>query len=442
LLKKLLFLLVLVSLTAAALWFGKSFIFPRQPNVVVVLIDTLRADHLSVNGYERDTSPNIDKFANENIHFKYAFTSSNWTPPSVASLFTGMYANTHGIMPLRTQWTTKKMPRLSEGFRTLAEVFQENGYETAAVLANPLLKKEFGYAQGFNRYKMLGRVTGERVNSMTFAVLDKLVEAQKPFFLYVHYLDPHDPYSAPDGFSGRYSGPLKSRTYPPEQEELMRRYDEEIRYVDHELQVLFDRLKKMDLYDDSVILLVSDHGEQFKERGYQGHVDMLHVEETHIPFILKFNNETKVHNTAVSLVDAYPTLVEAAGLTTTHPMHGLSLLGDLGKREKQGLILEVTRHYNQRAFISPDLKRIIVDYPMEKGVMFEDLDSYQSLKTFDMVKDPWEQTPLNDEVLSTKLFAQFESLYNTTAALRKFYTQDGVKMDEETLKNLKTLGYF
>ena len=126
---------------------------PVRHNVIILMLDTVRADHLGVYGYKRLTSPNIDCFARENVKFSYTVTAIPWTPPSVATMFTGLYAMTHEFIPPKTFKTTKKSGvKFNNQLMTLAEIFKANGYSTAAVSPNPWITEEFGFKQGFDTF--------------------------------------------------------------------------------------------------------------------------------------------------------------------------------------------------------------------------------------------------------------------------------------------------
>ena len=419
----------------------------KKPNVLIVLIDTLRADHLGYMGYERDTSPFIDSFAASNLVFKYGKSTSAWTPPSIASLFSGMYASVHGHMPLRSQTEYgKRFTKLDNSFVTLAEVFKENGYATAAISANPLVGERYGLSQGFDLFVSPGRERAEKVNWRARKYISEMWDRQKPLFLYLHYMEPHDPYEPPAPYDSMFSGELKSRSYPQEQSNLINLYDGEIRYVDSKIEKIFAWLKEQGLYEDMIILLVSDHGEQFMERGYQGHADRTYSEEIHIPFILKARSLQGIEETPVSLVDAYPTLLDLAGISVEHKIHGYSLVSAIQKRKKEGIYSEIIRHVNEKSYLRWDGYKLINEYIMQRGVVLTpDLLTADpemiSSQVFNIFNDPFEINPIKDEQLHAELSRSFLDLYAEHLGHKGDYKTSEIELDDKALEQLKTLGY-
>ncbi|MCO6430855.1 MAG: sulfatase [Deltaproteobacteria bacterium] len=448
---KKLIVLAFILLGAAAVaaygpWSPGSLSSGKKQNVLIILIDTLRADHLGHHGYERDTSPNLDKFASENMNFSYGVSPSAWTPPSVASLFTGMYASVHGHMPLK-EGKGSKFSKLDDSFTTLAEVMKEAGYDTAAISANPLVSEKFGLHQGFNLFVSPGRELAEKVNARTLKYLNDLRPKDKPFFLYVHYMDPHFPYGAPDQYKDMFSGPIKlegrfkGRQYGKRELRYMGRYDGEIRYVDKYIGEIFSWFKENNLYDDTTIFVVSDHGEQFYERGHLGHADRLYSEETRVPFIVKAAGRREKIDTPVSLVDVFPTVLDITGIKKPNPVNGVSVVSELDKRKREGVLTEVIRHWNQKAFIRGDGRKILIDYPMELGLLLSEFKNIRFQQIFDTNTDFAEVAPLTDESLLSQLSHEFLELYASVIKLRSQYSVGETAADEETINQLKTLGY-
>jgi len=432
--------LLLIAGTASAYFYSR---INKKPNILVIVIDTLRADHLGYNGYERDTSPNIDKFAKENLIFKNAMSTSDWTPPSIASMFTGFYPTTHGMMPPKSEDKLKvRSSKVPAELETLAEVLQKNGYTTNAVLANPWVGDNYGFAQGFDNFKQLGRnASARKVTGHALRFLETLKDGDKPFFLYLHYMDVHFPYKPKEGFDV-FQGPLKSREYPPKQVKFIARYDGEIKYVDYKVEEVLAWLKAQGMYDDLVIVLTADHGEQFTERGYQGHADRLFSEEIHIPLILKANGKQGEENTPVSLVDLFPTLLELAKIQLPYAVHGFSLLSELEKRQELGVLSEVVRHYNLKSHLHADGKKYIAEYHIDDPLIRKDLNGAIKEQVFDLNADPREMSPLQDNLLLEKMRAWYGKYYQDILNLREPFTPGGADVDKEMLKELKTLGYF
>lgn len=302
----------------------------RRPNVLVILIDTLRADHVSAYGYHRSTTPEIDRWLGRGgTRFDHAYAQAAWTLPSVAALFTGRFPGefVHGAM------ASYALPAASP---TLAERLRERGYETGAFVANPTVHAGIGFARGFDTYynpplsvesmKLSADDLTPRIESWLAA------HQRRPFFLYAHYIDPHDPYLAPDLKGGRssflpdYDGPVTGDwihgiyngrlTLPrPEQdiEQIKALYDAEIRYVDRHVGRLLSALEP-EVLRDTVVVLTSDHGEELFDHGGWKHGQTLYEEQIRVPLFVRWDGRVPADrsiDTPVMLVDVLPTLLDA-----------------------------------------------------------------------------------------------------------------------------------
>lgn len=318
---------------------------PGHPNVVLILLDTLRSDHVGAYGYQRDTTPNLDALANEGVLFEQTVSQSSWTMPSVATVFTSLYPSEHGL-------TSINRPFLDDRFDTIAEDFSRAGYETAAVSATPIISDQGGFGQGFRTfdetcYQMLDIAGAECV---TDAAIEWINKASGPFFIYLHYYDPHSPYNAPPPFRTMFDPayvpaglPLKngeghyfdqiirymghSGLTDRELKYMIALYDGDIRYADDNVGRLLKRLRASG--DNTVIAVIADHGEEFMEHGHLMHGHTLYSEALNVPFILKTPGSSHAGQRIkqiVRLIDVAPTLLEAAGLAVSAQMHGQSVL--------------------------------------------------------------------------------------------------------------------
>jgi arylsulfatase A-like enzyme len=309
-----------------------------HPNVILVIADTLRADALA------DSMPALQRFAADAVRFQHAYTQSSWTRPSVATILTGLYPSQHGAV--------HKMDPLPDEVTTIAEALGAHGYWSAGFVTNINVAPIFNFQQGFDEYVYLApdfyfwasdsatrlavykglRVARERLfgNRIYFrnyyqdaAVVDDAVDAwledrpPQPFFLLVHYMDPHDPY-----FEIPYDGRGIARVMDPHppasrKDELQALYTENVRYLDDFLDRLFARLKRMGLYDGSMIVITSDHGEEFQEHGGWWHGTTLYEEQVHVPLLVKRPREPRAganETRWARTVDVVPTIMAAAGL--------------------------------------------------------------------------------------------------------------------------------
>lgn len=409
-----------------------------KKSVVVLMLDTLRADHLGTYGYKRNTSPVLDSFAAENTKFSYTVTAAPWTPPSVASMFTGVYPATHGWMPPNMRDEVKKMAvKLDGNLVTLAEIFKANGFSTAAISPNPWITEEFGYQQGFDSFVTKIRAPAEEIVGIGKQKLTDLLAEDKPFFLYMHFLDPHDPYTPPGMYKTAFTDQVPGREYPAKELQRINLYDGEIQYMDSEIGKFFSFLKEKGVYDDLTIIVVADHGEQFMEHGQHGHGHQLFNEEVHVPLMVKSTklSGSRVVDVTTSTIDIFPTALDAAGITVPDGVPGVSLFNDEKLEARQGVLTEIQKDFNQKAFTTPDgLKLIRQTNPDTTETLYG---------VFDFRKDPLEAHPIGDQEVIATLNGEMTELNRFALEGRIQGSGDTTKaqMKESTIEQLKTLGY-
>jgi len=292
-------------------------------SVLLITIDTLRADHLGCYGYRRGATPTIDALAKQAAKFEHAFSAVPLTLPSHAALLTGTYPFYNGV---------RDQPgfRLSDNIPTLPEYFARAGYATAAVLGAPVLSRRFGLSRGFDEYDdHFGASTeeleavfsdtkrpAETVVRLALAWLDSK-PAGKPYFLWLHFYDPHMPYVAPEPFRSQFAD---------------RPYDSEIAYTDSALATLFAGLRKRGLFESTVIALTADHGEGLGDHGESTHGYFIYDSTLHVPLLVEAAGEaahpTDV-KTPVSLVDLAPTLLRLVGIKVPANMQGTDFSGSI-----------------------------------------------------------------------------------------------------------------
>ncbi len=294
---------------------------------MLIVIDTLRRDHLGCYGAQRETSPAIDAFAAHAVRFERAYTTAPWTQPAVASMLTGLYPSGHGL---------KRPGRLSGTIPTLAERLGDAGYATAAVVSHTLLKRRHGFDRGFERWDESPAAfpvrdsTSDAVTQAAQLALAALAADARPFFLLVHYFDPHYEYLRhPDvGFAAPRAGRLDGsqsvaelRAMVPlrndERELLTALYDEEIRHTDAAVGRLLDALAASGRAENALIVLTADHGEEFQERGWIGHTNSLYDELMRVPLIVRPPGGAGAPadvDALVSLVSLTPTVLDYAGV--------------------------------------------------------------------------------------------------------------------------------
>ncbi len=297
---------------------------PRRPNVVLYVVDTVRADRLGVYGYDKPTSPRLDAFAEEGVVFENAWAQSSWTRPSVASMFTGLLPPAHRAVGRRSV--------LPEGAVTLAEILAANGYVGMGLVRNPNAGRSFGFAQGFTHFRAADPGRDGAMIDWVRLWLDDREDAGGPFFLFLLAADPHGPYNplpeftnrldaggAPDRYrTRRYMRQLNRREVEPDPgtaEALSRLYDAEVAQNDHAFGVLLDELESRGLMDDTAVIHVSDHGEEFAEHGRWEHGKSLYEEALRVPFIMRLPGVAPRRIEAPAQhIDLLPTLLAYMGI--------------------------------------------------------------------------------------------------------------------------------
>ena len=320
---------------------ARSLPTPGRPNMVIYLVDALRTDRLGVYGQRRDLSPELDAFAAGATVYDRAWAPSSWTRPSVASIFTGLRPEVHG--------TNGRLDRLGEGMAVLAERFAGAGYSTGAVVANPNISAEFGFARGFDSFLLME--PERRRSTYLDREVERWLEARdrgRPFLLYVHAVDPHLPYEPPQPFRTRFApgveradlgstavvGALQARNLVGEDRyvpDLFALYDGEVACNDHSFGLLLDQLERRGLDRETVVVFLSDHGEEFFDHRGWIHGRTLYREVLQVPLVIRFPAQSEGRRVAapVQLTDLMPTLLELAGLDPQPGIHGISLLGPL-----------------------------------------------------------------------------------------------------------------
>ncbi|MFO8057320.1 MAG: sulfatase [bacterium] len=319
----------------------------QKPNIIIISIDTLRADHLEPYGHDMPVSPAISALAHESILFERCYSHASWTPPSVASLFTSLYPVQHGSLG-------KDRIPLSSGNRTMAETFAEAGYFTAAFSSSPFVHPDFGFGQGF---RVFGFEEDENAAALTAMAVDWLHERPAgPFFLYVMYFDPHFPYVPPENYLGMFrkgpeGKPLWRAGHVPNIKSLYglsaevgretynflhSSYQGEIAFTDDRVGALISRFRQEGLLRNSIVVLTSDHGEEFLEHGGFGHGNTLYEEQLHVPLLVRLPGGSGGGRRIASItrqVDLLPTLLEFAGIEHPAPVEGKSFLSALTQDE-------------------------------------------------------------------------------------------------------------
>ena len=322
---------------------------------ILISIDTLRADHLGCYGYPKETSPFLDSLSEEALLFENAIVQLPGTLPSHMSIFTGLYPSEHGIHP------HNKKNVLSKEIETLPEIFQRNGYRTAGHTEGGYVKGDYGFDRGFDEFDdsaegIPGDIEDTFQRGVTFL---RALEADEPFFLFLHTYEVHNPYLPPEPYNCAFWEGPPPPGYPVKKDEfpspevvayLLSQYDGGILYTDEVLKGFFEELDALGLLSDTTIIITSDHGEEFMEHGMLYHVQV-YSPTIKVPLILvhpDISDGIRVKS-VVESIDFAPTLLHIAGLGFDGNVSGKSLLGYIDVEEQQRVTEGYSENWNGRS---------------------------------------------------------------------------------------------
>ena len=442
-----------------------------RPNIVLISVDTLRADHLGCYGYQRNTSPHIDQLAAEGTLFENTISSTSWTLPAHCALFTGLADTVHGCLDIKQ--------RLAESRSTLAERLKSAGYTTIAFFSGATMHPIFGLAQGFDEYQdctsyadqstelaadgqvpwdeavraaARADITSPRVHHEVRAWLQE--NQSRPFFMFIHMWDVHADYIPPEPydrmFDPNYNGPITGRDvrYNPainakmptrDIEHLVALYDGEIAWTDAHIGKILADLDTLGLRDSTIVVLLSDHGEEFFEHGDKGHRQTLFDEVIHIPLIMRYPARIPAgrrYSQQARMIDILPTILALSNQQPPTDVMGQSLAPLFAGNNLQQDTLAVSELFTlgraYRSFRRPDRKAILHE-PTGNTMIFN------------LHADPAEKNPLPN-VQSPLAQAMIADMRNTTKWLleqrRRHETNTtATTLPDQVRQQLESLGY-
>ncbi len=422
----------------------------NKPNVVFIVVDTLRADHTSMKNPELRTTGYLrNTLLTDSIFFSRGYSNSPWTLPSVSSLITSRYPSQLGIRNL--------VSKLNDPDFTVAELMRENGYRTGAIISHILLKESYGISQGYDYFndKNISDEFGNHIAVSSPGVTKdatKFIQSQKnrKFFLFLHYFDPHYIYLDHEQ-NTEYKGNFRSKDISFLREQVRKNeftgedtgylkycYDTEIRFTDFYIGKVIEELKKAGIYDNTVIVFTSDHGEEFVERGWLGHSTTLYREQVNVPIIIKPPEETfkklkLFENIPVSNIDILPTLISMLKLKSVAGMSGKDLL--LSDPSDHSFFGEVS----QKEF-GTDIELVSIVWKNWK--MIKDIN-HNKYELFDIVNDPEESSDLSGKYprIESKLKLKLHKWIKHNRKHRKTEKIKDKKLTDKEREKLKTLGY-
>ncbi|UCE26295.1 MAG: sulfatase [Candidatus Coatesbacteria bacterium] len=478
----------------------------EQPFICIILVDTLRVDHCSCYGYERETTPYLDGLAGNGTIFENCISQAPWTKPSVATLFTGLPSITHK--------TVRIFDSIPGESYTMAERLNDAGYVTVANSSNFQVTPDFNFQQGFDFFitdqehvflseylGCIGAKTFDRAyefylnvkhrqtwkclpmkeiarNQTEQVLLTVSLLNRRPTFIYIHYMEPHVPYMPSGRFGGVFGPPVDDPRFFPDacnveytfltdpesryditesqKEELVRRYDCEIRQNDDAISPWVNIMDRKNRWDDSLLIFVADHGEEFMDHGFLYHNRALYQESIHVPLIIWDSRVSKQPSRVspnVMVADIMPTVLDWAATAVpseNQDFYGISLLPSLNGQdvpEGRRIIAEIDWDvYATRESKTPERKPD--GYIVSESII---IDNYKLIRDhnrnkvliYDLASDPNEVEPLSGSNGKAESLSSLEDTLNETLSYweRKALTSEAVKVDEETWNKMRDLGY-
>jgi choline-sulfatase len=441
----------------------------RPKNVIMIVVDTFRADHLGALGHHRDTTPNLDQLAAESVLFTQAYSATSWTMPSLASYMTGVYPSVHRLLKAPHDIDQNA---LSEEFVTLAEALRDAGLRTASITAQPWISERTGLTQGFDEVRTVSNAADpNEARELTAEVIEWLEQSgDTPFFLYAHYMGPHAPYDAPEGYRGRYTRDLPltdvvqgfHQAYATESQVrayavitgkaadeglsdqdiayLEAEYDEKLAFTDAQLGNLFSWLRDSGLLEETLVIVAADHGEAFFEHQTVFHGQHLHQELLHVPLIMRLPGSSASSlrvNAVAELIDIYPTILELLGAAAPPHIQGRSLMPLVQGGPGDGIALGECFGFR----ITTDGWSSYHDYIPNP----EDEGAISTRALYDLMNDPLEQREVSAD--RRDVIARHERM------ARQLWIEMGrsaeywqaqilpAGLDEDTERRLRSLGY-
>ena len=406
------------------------------PNVVIIVIDTLRADHLPFYGYPKNTAPFLSTLASKGVVFKKAYATSSLTGPSTASLFTSYYPFQHGVV-FNIGGTIKlrkmapelkvKLNKIPREIVTLGELFKKAGYHTYGIADNINIGDKEAFDQGFDRFSTFTYKGAAAVNQQAVK-WEREIKTRKRYFLYLHYMDPHQPYFERKPWYQKQDNPRDNQ---------VAMYDSEIAYTDSHIRELY---QLFNWSENTLIVVTSDHGEELWEHGLKGHGYSLFREVIHIPLMFYYPagiHQRKTVDENVSLIDVLPTVNEFLGFSRDRDHEGISLLPWIEGSDKPLPPRFLFAH--------------LVDHSFSEKVRETESSLFENWHFIRSFSGSWHLYNLKLDLaekynqqsgehgMARRLFSRYLRFKKTC----RIFEQESASfyLDEEQIEKLKTLGY-
>jgi arylsulfatase A-like enzyme/Flp pilus assembly protein TadD len=412
----------------------RHFRSSSRRRVIIISMDTTRADYLSCYGYEHKTTPNIDAVAAEAVRFEQVIAPIPLTLPSHSTMMTGTIPPYHGIHD-NLNYT------LGDSNVTLAEILQARGYTTGGIISTYVLEDTFGLDQGFDTYddEFDETITdaagaqrrGGEVSEHAIRWLDE--NRDEDFFLFLHYYDPHSPYDPPDAYKGLF---VSKASTDDMDEKVKLSYAEEIAYTDHCIGQVVEKLKSLGLYDSTLLIITGDHGEAFKEHREMGHGYFIYQPSVQVPLIVKLPGQQKAKTVSgvAGLVDLTPTVCSLLDIEMPEHIQG---------RDVSGALFDEPSENEDHYIYSESLlatKYKATPLLAVTGNRFKYIQTARP-ELYDLIEDPTESRNLVDEQPQRARILQDVLGVMLEESLVADTTESKLELDDESLKKLESLGY-
>ncbi len=421
---------------------------PDGPNVILISLDTTRADRLSSYGYSRNTSPNIDKLAAQGVLFENAYSQAPWTLPAMATVHTSLYPTEHGVIYGNVA--------IKGNLITLAEYLKNNNYKTMAITTHSFVDSNHGFSQGFDIFDELNHrgnddISSERISQKAIELISD--NKDDKFFLWVHYFDPHAAYINHEEYNygqnpnGNYPDVLKAVPLNNDDYDLNPEfvqyvndvYDEEVSFTDRSVGKVIDALSDMGLKEDTVIILTVDHGEELFDRTRFGHGNNTYEELIHVPLIIYDPSQKELAGTrikhAVETRKIPKTIVEVCGIENSH--FGGENLFEIAKGDKDS---QSYFAFSEGSSTRSDgtIKHAIIG---KNWKLIKNLGE-NSFELYDLENDPGEKINLIESEEPENVTMRNE-LYSELSGFKKerLVELEKVEFTKQELEELKALGY-
>lgn len=432
---------------------------PEKLKVILISLDTLRADHLGCYGYQRETSPNIDELVEDSVLFENVYAQSPWTLPSHLSMLFSLNSASHQVY-----YNNQK---IDDSLPSITSFLRKHGFMTYGFTGGGYVSRIFGFSKGFDWYDehfgkslaVLGTDEAERLFAHTSDWLKE--NKDKPFFLFLHTFQIHGPYECPSPWNEAFLDEEKKwkkfnlvkffrergrdHTFTPQEiDNIMSLYDGEIRYTDEELiKPLITLLKELGIYDNTLLIITSDHGEEFYDHKGWLHSSTLYNELIHVPLVMKFPNSefkgTKVKAKS-RLIDIMPTVLETASVKYNKKhLDGKSLMDLIEGRELEDRTFISDLAYKNVYDTTPAM--IATNENNLKIILSKSKESVKDIEIYDLQRDPKEKTNIigKQRKLGQKLIDILNEYYREKQKVQR--KKEQLQLDEKLKEKLRALGY-